>query len=175
MRKKGNKIPNVLWNRIENYTMHICDKFGYLRQHSSCLFSLHYWPWLHVRIQSMRINVQLNFRFVIFLYRKVKTLSYLRNIISTETVRLVQISKNTWFHFYICLRNKELTYANPIHRPLLIQKVDPIIFKYPRVYYVGRIDISLFFFLNRKSLLIKINYVENIFCLDWFFCLSSSN
>ena len=169
--------------------MHICDKFGYLRQHSSCLFSLHYWPWLHVRIQSMRINVQLNFRFVIFLYRKIKTLSYLRNIISTETVypfytilldimlqvRLVQISKNTWFHFDICLRNKELTYANPIHRPLLIQKVDPIIFKYPRVYYVGRIDISLFFFLNRKSLLIKINYVENIFCLDWFFCLSSSN
>ena len=25
---------------------------------------------------------------------------------------------------------------------------------------MGRIDISLFFFLNRKSLLIKINYVE---------------
>ena len=86
MRKKGNKIPNVLWNRRDNYTMHICDEFGYLRQHSSCLFSLHYWPWLHVRIQSMRFNVQLNFRFVIFLYRKVKKLSYLRNIISTETV-----------------------------------------------------------------------------------------
>ena len=100
MRKKGNKIPNVLWNRIENYTMHICDKFGYLRQHSSCLFSLHYWPWLHVRIQSMRIKLQLNFRFVIFLYRKVKTLSYLRNIISTETVCSIHSTLFSWISCY---------------------------------------------------------------------------
>ena len=77
MRKKGTKIPNALSNRTQTYTTHISVKFGYIRQHSSCLFSLHYWPWLHVKIQSMRIKVQLNFRFVIVLYRKVEIFSYL--------------------------------------------------------------------------------------------------
>ena len=77
MRQKGKKIPNALSNRIKTDTTHICDKFRYIRHHSSCLFCLHYWPWLHVKIQSMRIKVQLNFRFVIVLYRKVKIFSYL--------------------------------------------------------------------------------------------------